>query len=99
MGQDQRGAIGLRDDVRHREGLAGARDALQRLFLVAPVQAVHQGGNGFRLVAGGLVRRYQFKMVQVDTPFYRSKKLSLAACQPNPLCEGPQTSHETFSHV
>ena len=68
VGQDQRGAIGLRDDVRHREGLAGAGDALQRLLFIALVQAVHEGGDGFRLVAGGLVGRYQFKVVHSDPP-------------------------------
>ena len=68
VGQDQCGAICLRDDVRHREGLAGAGDTLQRLLFIALVQAVHEGGDGFRLVAGGLVRRYQFKVVHSDPP-------------------------------
>src|SRR5665811_1991998 len=55
VGDDQRGLLDLRDDVGHREGLARAGDAEQRLVTVAAQDAVAQRGDGLGLVAGEAV--------------------------------------------
>ena len=75
--QHERGAIGLRDDVGHGEGLAGAGDAFQRLLLVALLQPLHQSGNGFRLVAGGLEFRLQFKVVHRRPSFRQMQSVMM----------------------
>ena len=59
---DERRALRALDDVRHRERLAGARDAQQHLVAVALLDAVHQRVNRRRLVARGLVIGLQFKL-------------------------------------
>ena len=55
--EDQRGAVGLLDDLRHRECLAGAGDAQQHLIAFQRVDALDQFRDGARLVALGLVFR------------------------------------------
>ena len=57
MRQNQRRTVAVRDDVRHREGLAGTGNAEQGLLLVAAEYAVGQLLYRLRLVAGrGVVR-------------------------------------------
>ncbi len=55
MGEDQRGAVGLLDDLGHGEGFAGAGDAEQDLMLFAGGEAGHELFNGAGLVATGFV--------------------------------------------
>jgi len=52
--EHERRAVQLRDDVRHREGLAGAGDAQEHLLGQAHFEAVHERFDGLRLIAGGL---------------------------------------------
>ena len=52
--EDERRALRLLDDLRHREGLARAGDAEQHLVALLPAHAVDQFGDGDGLVAGGL---------------------------------------------
>ena len=47
--------VQLGDDIRHGEGLAGARNTKQSLALVAFLEAFDQLFGGLWLVAGGLV--------------------------------------------
>ncbi len=61
VGQHQGGALHLLDDLGHGEGLARAGDAQQGLLVQPHLNAVGQGLNGLRLVAGGLIFRYHFK--------------------------------------
>ena len=56
MGDDQCGALGLDDEVRHRERLAGAGDAQEGLAGVAGAERRIQFGDGCRLIAHRLVR-------------------------------------------
>ena len=63
MRQHQCGTIHLFDDGRHGEGFSGAGYSQQGLLMQSPVYAVGQRFNRLRLVAGGLVFRYQFKMI------------------------------------
>jgi hypothetical protein len=58
---DQRRPVKLRDDVRHRERLARARDAEEGLMSVPRSQRRHQRRNGLGLVAGGLVVGVEFE--------------------------------------
>ena len=51
--EHQRRPAGAGDDVGHRVGLAGARDAEQRLEREAVLEALDQLGDRLRLVAGG----------------------------------------------
>lgn len=51
--EDERGALHLLDDLRHREGLARAGGAQQRLETQAVVQALDEGADGFGLIAFG----------------------------------------------
>ena len=53
--EDQRGALGARDDLRGGEGLARAGDAEQDLVGLAVVDALDELGDGGGLVAGGVV--------------------------------------------
>ena len=55
VAQDQGGPSGLRDDVGHREGLAGSGDAKKGLRLGSVVDPLHQLGDGLGLIAGRLV--------------------------------------------
>ena len=55
VGHDQRRLLYLRDDVGHREGLARAGDAEQRLEAVAAEDALAERGDGLGLVAGEAV--------------------------------------------
>ena len=63
VGQYQGGAVQPLDDIGHGKGFAAAGHALQRLHPVAGLDALYQGVNGLRLVAGGLKRRYQTKTI------------------------------------
>ena len=51
VGQNQGGASGLFDDLRHGEGLAGAGDAEQHLMLFAVQDAAEELIDGRSLVA------------------------------------------------
>ena len=53
--EDERRALLALDDVRHRERLAGAGDAEQRLVLLLLLEAFDELVDGVRLVAGHLV--------------------------------------------
>ena len=64
VGEDERRAVEPRYDVRHREGLAAASDAEQRLM--RPVlfeKAAHKLFDGLRLVAGEAEGRGQLKFI------------------------------------
>ena len=61
VGQHQRRAVALGNDVRHREGLAAAGDAQQGLAAVAPLYPLYQLCDGLRLVARGGVGRHQME--------------------------------------
>ncbi len=61
VGEHQRGSLHLLDDVRDREGLAGARDAQQRLVSQAALQPVDEFFDRLGLVAGGRVICKQFE--------------------------------------
>jgi hypothetical protein len=54
VGYDERWPAGIGYDVRHRESLAGAGDAEQRLKPFALFQAICQFSDGLRLVSLGL---------------------------------------------
>ena len=66
VGQYQRGTIQFFDDGGHGKGLAGTGNAQKRLLPQSPVHAVDKTFNGFRLVAGRLVIRNQFKIHTVS---------------------------------
>ena len=55
VGENERGAVELGDDLGHGEGLAGAGDAEQHLILFAGFGALDQFADGGGLVALGLV--------------------------------------------
>ena len=59
--ENERRTIPLRNQVRHREGLARARHALQNEPFVAALQSFMQGGNGIRLIARGLELRMEIE--------------------------------------
>ena len=61
VGEHERRPLHRLDDVRDREGLAGAGDAEQRLVREARADAVDQRGDRGRLVAGRRIVRLQFK--------------------------------------
>ncbi len=61
VGQHQRGALDLLDDLGHGVGLAGAGDAQQDLLPQAVFDALCQGLDGLGLIAGGLILRYHFE--------------------------------------
>ena len=69
--QHQRRAIDPRDDVRHGEGLSGARHPQQRLLTAAGINAVHQRADRGRLVARRLIIRNQLKLIQNDPSFFQ----------------------------
>ena len=52
---EERGLTGARNDIRHREGLAGTGGAQQRLELFAARESRHQLFDRLRLIASGLV--------------------------------------------
>ena len=54
------------DHLGHGEGLAGAGDAQEDLLLQPALDARRQGGDGLRLVAGGLVFGYDLKLWHED---------------------------------
>ena len=60
--QNERGALELFDDLRHRVRLAGARDAEKRLLLEAEADAARERVDRAGLVAGGLVFTYDLKI-------------------------------------
>ena len=60
--QNEGGTVEIGDHVRHREGLAGAGDAEQDLFLQPHLDPARQGLDGLRLVAGGAKRRMQLEI-------------------------------------
>ncbi len=51
------------DDVCHREGLAGAGDAEQHLFVYSVLNACHKAVYRFRLVPRRLIRRYKLEFI------------------------------------
>ena len=55
VGQHQRGAVDLLDDLGHGVGLSGAGDALEHLLPQTVFQPLRQLFDGLRLVAGGAV--------------------------------------------
>ncbi len=59
VGHDERRPVERGDDVRHREGLAGARDAEEGLVPVPALDALDQLGDGLPLIALGLEPRHQ----------------------------------------
>ncbi len=63
--QHQSRPVHLLDDGGHGEGLAGAGNTKKGLLVKPPVHAVYQLFNGLRLIAGGLVFRYQFEMIHI----------------------------------
>ena len=65
MRDDQRRTVQPRDEIRHREGLAAARHAKQGLVTVPLADRLLQRLDRLRLVAHGLVVRYQFEVVHV----------------------------------
>ena len=60
--QNQRRAVGLLDDFGHGEGFARAGDAEQHLVLLARRKALHQFGNGPRLISARRVCGHQLKV-------------------------------------
>ena len=70
--EHERGAVDVGDDVRHGEGLAGARDAEQDLIAQAHVESPRQCLDGLRLVAGGSELGVQLK-VHRDPPECRRR--------------------------
>ena len=59
VGEHQRGTLHVLDHRRHRERLSRSGDAEQRLVAEAVAKAFHELRDGLRLVAGGLVVRFQ----------------------------------------
>jgi hypothetical protein len=59
--EDERGALGALDHLRHGVGLAGAGDAEQHLGAIVGFRAAHEFGNGRRLVALGLIGCDEFE--------------------------------------
>ena len=55
MGEHQRRTVHTLDDIRHGEGLSGARNAQEHLLLIAALDALHQLVYRLGLVARGLV--------------------------------------------
>ena len=55
VGQYQRRPLQLLDHVCDRKGLPGAGDTEKRLVHQAAIQTLHQTGDGFGLVARGLI--------------------------------------------
>ncbi len=64
----ERWSVHLRDDLRHRERLAGPRDAEQDLVAVAPVQALGELDDGARLVAAQVEVGHELKAVRHAPP-------------------------------
>ena len=62
VGEDERGAVELGDDLGHGEGLAGAGDAEEGLILFAGGDAGDELADGGRLVALRLVVRVELKV-------------------------------------
>ena len=60
--QDERRLAYVLDDIRHRESLAGTRDAKQRLELFTVLETFGQFLDGLRLVARRTVRAHEFKI-------------------------------------
>ena len=61
MRKHERGALYALYDLRHGVGLAGARDAEQRLLVQPGLNARGEGVYGLRLVARGRVFAYNVK--------------------------------------
>ena len=68
VGQHQRGALHLLDDLGHGVGLAGAGDALEHLFPQAQLHALGQLFDGLRLVARGGVFGMDFELRHRGSP-------------------------------
>ena len=66
VGQHQGGPLDGLDDLGHGEGLAGAGDAQEDLLLQSVLDPRRQGGDGLRLVAGGLVFGYDLESRHED---------------------------------
>ena len=57
MAENERGTVSADDDIGHGEGLAGARNAEERLRGTSVADTLHELSNGLGLVAGGLILR------------------------------------------
>ena len=68
MRKDERRPVPLRDQVRERERLARARDALQDQPVVPALQPFVQRGDGLGLVARGLELGFQLERTTVHSP-------------------------------
>ena len=76
MGEDERGAVELGDDLGHGEGLAGAGDAEESLILFAGVEAGDELADRGRLVALRLVVGVELKV-----HLYRIREATDRICQ------------------
>ena len=76
---DQRRALQLLDDPRHRRRLAGAGGAEQRLVALARLQALGELLDRLRLVAGGEIRVMGLERRHGDS-VATSPRLSVAGC-------------------
>ena len=70
MRDDQRGAVDVFDDIRHRERLAAARDAHEHLCADAVQHAFRQFFDRLRLIARRLKGRNQFEICHVTSFLY-----------------------------
>ena len=61
VGQNQRRTLHPLNDLGHGEGLAAAGDPLQGLLVQPQLDAVGDGVDGLRLIAGRFKRTYDFK--------------------------------------
>ena len=80
VGQHQRGAVHLFDDLGHGVRLAGAGDALEHLLPQAVLQPLRQLLDGLGLIAGGAVFRNNFEIRHDALPY---------------LCKNPLSAMET----
>jgi len=80
--EDQHRAVEPGDDIGHREGLAGAGDAEERLVAISRADGLDQRLDGLRLVAGGSV--VGFEMKQHGWRAARILRENAAQCAPPP---------------
>ena len=68
VGQHQGGPVQPGNHRRHGKGLSRAGNAQQRLLPQSPIDTVHQRLNGLRLISGGLIVRYELKVIHLLAP-------------------------------